>query len=479
MGLPAPLSYFPLDAGLTRRLQSEAQLSPLEYAAVLRLAEAEQTALRLLLENSAAVISDPNLSLAQKRMAIQRSGYNRRVDFIRYASERELHQVLSAGSFARLLQWRGGAWQEEVQKHGARISILDAHPLTIPIHAPRSFEIYATRYDSKGRYTAALPDQCLKLTNGGLHTCDDHGYQVGQKYSIILSYKKSAGVDVAEAGPWNIDDNFWATLADPTPRRMFADLALGMPEAQAAFYNGYNGGLDQYGRKVTAPFAIDLAFELADDLGLPPKMNDWVTVSFMWTEGWGSGGGNGGGAAFIPIETAASGPDGEIIHTVREGQTLWAIAVSYGTTLNRLRELNGLGEDAIIIPGQKLIIHPAGATATPPALSGTDASGPEAFLTPSPLRLEGEAASPGAVKATVRPSDQAGRKTATAAVQVTRLAGYATPRPADAGQPTTLSPPGALARASAGIDPLLLMISVAAATGMALIGWGTWLKRRR
>ncbi len=87
-----------------------------------------------------------------------------------------------------------------------------------------------------GAYTVALPDQCLKLANGGLHTCDDDGYQAGAGYAVALRYKKSAGVGVGEAGPWNIDDNYWATTADPQPRRMFADLPLGMPEAQAAVF---------------------------------------------------------------------------------------------------------------------------------------------------------------------------------------------------------------------------------------------------
>jgi len=37
-----------------------------------------------------------------------------------------------------------------------------------------------------------------------------------------------------------IDDNYWAGPKSPRPRRMFTDLPVGMPEAQAAFQNGYN-----------------------------------------------------------------------------------------------------------------------------------------------------------------------------------------------------------------------------------------------
>ena len=96
-----------------------------------------------------------------------------------------------------------------------------------------------------------------------------------------------------ETGPWNVDDTYWATSGDPL-RRMFADLPLGMPQAQAAYFDGYNGGLDQYGRKVTGPFGIDLSRQVSKDIGLKPGNNDWVTVSFMWTENWGAGPSPGG-----------------------------------------------------------------------------------------------------------------------------------------------------------------------------------------
>ncbi len=89
-----------------------------------------------------------------------------------------------------------------------------------------------------------------------------------------------------ESGPWNVDDNYWSTSRDPQPRRMFADLPAGMPEAQAAFFDGYNGGVDQYGRTVTAPFGIDLGRQVSIDIGLQPGNNDWINITFAWTEGW-------------------------------------------------------------------------------------------------------------------------------------------------------------------------------------------------
>ncbi len=106
---------------------------------------------------------------------------------------------------------------------------------------PRSFEVYATRYDAGERKIVALPDKCLKFANGSALRCD--GYDFGQGYSVAISYEGNLVVAlVGEAGPWNVDDNYWAKTSDPQPRRMFADLPLGVPEAQAAYFDGYNGG---------------------------------------------------------------------------------------------------------------------------------------------------------------------------------------------------------------------------------------------
>jgi LysM repeat protein len=234
--------------------------------------------------------------------------------------------------------------------------------------------VYATRYDSGGAYYVALPDKCPKLTNGGLHTCDDYGYQVGQAYEVIVGYKKSVGARVGETGPWNIDDNYWATLSDPTPRRMFTDLPLGMPEAQAAYFNGYNGGVDQYGRVVTGPYGIDLAREVSIDIGLKPGNNDWVTVSFMWTANWGEPASPGGASApgttpiaVQPLQTAAPNADGSVVHEVQYGETLWAIAIAYQVTLDELLALNGLSKEAVILPGDQLLVRPAGEPVQPSA----------------------------------------------------------------------------------------------------------------
>ncbi|MCC6955572.1 MAG: LysM peptidoglycan-binding domain-containing protein [Anaerolineales bacterium] len=395
------LGYFALTASLEQPLRAGARLSPAEFAVVQKIAQEEWQALRALYRRSEMLISRPGLTLAQKRSLIGALGYNWQVDGIVYRSDQGLRARLSDYAYRRLVGWIERRWPVEAARRG-----LASGGALAPRRAARTYEIFATRFESKGgAYTVALPDQCLKLSNGGLKTCADQGYQPGGRYSVALSYKKAAGVMVGESGPWNIDDNYWATLGDPTPRRMFVDLPLGMPEAQAAYFNGYNGGLDQYGRKVTAPFGIDLAFQVADDIGLPPKKNDWITVSYLWTAEWDKppapviqatdqAAGTPAPPASPPptldlplIDTVTPGPDGSIVHTVRAGETLWAVALAYGVPIAQLQLLNKMGATIVIYEGQKLLVKEAGPTWTPRAGSGTTepaATEPSQTATPTP-----------------------------------------------------------------------------------------------
>jgi LysM repeat protein len=389
------LSYFALTASLQMPLRQGANLTDYEMGLVEDIAQQEIEALLRLDQRSRPVIDNPTLSLVEKQRRLVAMGYNRRVDAIVYATDMRLRQSLPATAYNRLLSWIERRWPVEQMLHGfARSGRMDIFA------GIRSYEVFATRYDSKGRYTVALPDQCLKFANGGLHLCDSKGYTAGAGYSVAISYKSGLGVMVGESGPWNIEDNFWASAVDPQPRRMFADLPVGMPEAQAAYFNGYNGGKDQYGRKVTGPFAIDLAFKVGDDIGLPAKKNDWITVSFLWTKDWGSKSaiqaGDTPGATQAPgsvpstpseliqaIELATPAADGSITHLVKAGQTLWAIAVAYKVRVAEIQFLNNLGQTVVIYEGQKLKIKEAGPTWTPVLETGVSSGATDSPLVPT------------------------------------------------------------------------------------------------
>jgi hypothetical protein len=83
-------------------------------------------------------------------------------------------------------------------------------------------------------------------------------------------------------------------------------------------------------------------------------------------------------------------PDGDVIHEVKYGQTLWSLAIDYGTTIEQIKRLNNLTSDTVV-PGWKLLIvkgatQPAPATPTPPAFEPVkqDLSSPTARPTSTP-----------------------------------------------------------------------------------------------
>jgi len=70
----------------------------------------------------------------------------------------------------------------------------------------------------------------------------------------------------------------------------------------------------------------------------------------------------------VPVYISTARPDGDVIHEVRCGQTLWGIAIIYGTTIEQIKRLNNLQLD-VIVPGWTLLIQKS--ATLPPSLSPT------------------------------------------------------------------------------------------------------------
>ncbi len=153
----------------------------------------------------------------------------------------------------------------------------------------------------------------------------------------------------------------------------------------------------------------------------------------------------GGGAptvtaqVIIPVQVATPRSDGSIVHVVQTGQALWNIAAAYKVPLTDLLALNGLTDTSFIYPGDKILVRPPQATATP---------SPTPTPTPAPT-------------STPRPS-----RTPTSAPVATQ-----TLTPGLTSPSASTSPPAAT-------DPLLVGIGVLATLGTALVLLGTLLKRR-
>jgi hypothetical protein len=143
--------------------------------------------------------------------------------------------------------------------------------------------VYATREGLVGGTTA----------NGHVIQSNDHFVALpsrrglspngSSQYSVkVCGPARCETAPVWDVGPWNTHDDYWNTN-----REQWGDLARGLPEAQAAYQNGYNGGRDEFGRQVANPAGIDLADGTFYNIGL--NNNGWVTVTYLWTGGGGSG----------------------------------------------------------------------------------------------------------------------------------------------------------------------------------------------
>lgn len=62
-----------------------------------------------------------------------------------------------------------------------------------------------------------------------------------------------------------------------------------------------------------------------------------------------------GGGVIIPVQVVTPNADGDVIHEVRAGQTLWQLAISYETKIDEIKRLNNLYDNEIY-PGTKLLI---------------------------------------------------------------------------------------------------------------------------
>lgn len=72
----------------------------------------------------------------------------------------------------------------------------------------------------------------------------------------------------------------------------------------------------------------------------------------------------------LPVAVSTALPNGDVIHEVKYGQTLWSIAIQYKTTIEQLKRLNNLTSD-VIAPGWKLLVQ-KGATQPAPSSSVID-----------------------------------------------------------------------------------------------------------
>lgn len=157
----------------------------------------------------------------------------------------------------------------------------------VQAEAADTYRVFATREGLVGGTTA----------NGHVIKSRDHFVALPSRKGLANNNSGNYSVQVCtdnksrcewapvwDVGPWNTKDDYWNSS-----RQMWKDLPKGKPEAQAAYSDGYNGGKDEFGRKVANPAGIDLADGTFWD-GLKLSDNSWVRVSYEWTgrTAWGT-----------------------------------------------------------------------------------------------------------------------------------------------------------------------------------------------
>jgi hypothetical protein len=151
-----------------------------------------------------------------------------------------------------------------------------------PTSGEDTYRVYATREGLVGGTTA----------NGHVITSRDHFVALPSRrglssnnsgsYSVRVcapSTGRCAYAPVWDVGPWNTTDDYWNPAGT---RQSWTDLPQGLPQAQAAYEDDYNGGLDGFGRQVANPAGIDLGDgTFWDAVGLTD--NAWTNVTYLWT----------------------------------------------------------------------------------------------------------------------------------------------------------------------------------------------------
>ncbi|MEX1337468.1 hypothetical protein AB1399_02720 [Hydrogenibacillus schlegelii] len=213
--------------------------------------------------------------------------FNSGVDAAFIEIDRETREVLGP-KYETFRKWIRDWWNQEKEYRGKWIAEkLQKETEVAPLADFEKGVVFATQYYGDSSWQVALPDKYVKFANRGWLSSIPSSIRPkysNPPYTVNIYYqatnKSVLGVPVQEVGPWNEDDNYWDAANGSNPRRLFKDLPLGKPEAQAAFYEGYNGGKDQFGRKVTNPAGIDLTPYVASQLGLGYLQNAWVEVRY-------------------------------------------------------------------------------------------------------------------------------------------------------------------------------------------------------
>jgi hypothetical protein len=256
------LSFILSEEQNIEEFQKEFALSDGEVEEVLAAVREENEALaREHAESEQIVEANEGLPDEEVKGKIAASDYDEKVKKAVAETKSTIKDLLPKGRQSDLAPWVDGQWQRESAEFQA------GGDKTFEAASARGVrcKVFATQYHGYTRYEVALPHKKLKF---------DGGFRVRLRRG---DHRTRA--PVKEVGPWNLRDNYWQSRRY---RDMWDDLPRCKPEAQAAYFNNYNRGRDQFGRKVLNPAGVDLTPRVARRLGLRKYQNAWIYVRYPW-----------------------------------------------------------------------------------------------------------------------------------------------------------------------------------------------------
>jgi hypothetical protein len=216
-------------------------------------------------ESERLVEANKDLPDAGVRKKVAASDFDERITEAVASTKDTVKGVLPQDRSDELAGWVDAQWRSEVREAETE----PAQKAGTADKARRGItcRVYATQYRGFTNYEVALPHRRIKFEGG---------------YRVRLS-RQNGGSTIAppvrEVGPWNTYDNYWNGRRY---RTMWKDLPRCRPEAQAAFFQNYNRGRDEYGREVLNPAGIDLTPAVARRLNFRLYQNGWVFVYMPW-----------------------------------------------------------------------------------------------------------------------------------------------------------------------------------------------------
>ena len=216
-------------------------------------------------ESERIVESSKALSTDQIKNEIAASDYDETVTAAVARTKTDIEALLPVDRRDDLKGWVDEQWGQEARA----ASTEDSAEVVTTRSGGRALrcKVFATQYIGYTRYEAALPHRTLKF---------------GSQPRVRIRRVGGGNVvrpRIKEVGPWNTYDNYWAARAN---RTMWKNLPRCKPEAQAAYFNNYNHGKDEFGRMVLNPAGVDLTPTIARRMGLRKYQNAWVYVWFPW-----------------------------------------------------------------------------------------------------------------------------------------------------------------------------------------------------